>query len=104
MNLMPSRGFNLKLDYTITENTYDNLGFCISNTIGPFQIYTMIERIPLNWYSVKFSQNGQYIPLPYDEKSINFHFGLNLLFGNDQSYKIRKLKKDKPLVEPEDNW
>ncbi len=99
MNLKPGRAFNFNLAYTITDNTYDNFGVGFYFTAGVSQFYIMSDRIPLNWYNISFSKSGTYFPLPYDEKSFNFHFGWNLVFGNDQPYKIRRLKRDKPLVE-----
>jgi len=104
LNLKPSNGFNLTLDYTIVDNTYDNLGFGFYFKTGPLQWYFMSERIPLYWVNARFSSSsGIYFPVPYDEKSFNFHMGLNLVFGSDRSTRIMRLKRDKPLVELDDN-
>lgn len=99
MNLMPSRGFNFSLSYTVVDNTYDNLGVGFYFNIGPMQLYFMSERIPVYWDNA-VTRGGATIPIPYDEKSLNFHLGMNLVFGSERN---KKLKLDKPLLEVENH-
>jgi hypothetical protein len=87
----PFNWFNLALSYTIADKVYDNFGFGWVIKPGPFQFYTMFERIP----SI-YNKDKSNLYVPVYAKSFNVHFGINLVFGYNRD---KKLLKDKPLVE-----
>jgi hypothetical protein len=91
LNLNLGRVINTTYSYTILNNTYDNFGFALSLKSGPFQIYTMLDRIPLYYNK---TVDGVFIPAY--AKEFNFRFGMNLLFGCRKDHRV---KRDKPLVD-----
>ena len=83
--------FSTSLSYTLANNRYDNLGAGLAFRGGVFQFYFLADRIPLRWNKIKMDNST--VPLPANWNTVNFRFGMNLVFGN----KVRK-KDDKPMV------
>jgi hypothetical protein len=90
-NVNISNAFSSGLSYTISSNHYDYLGAGLAFKTGIFQFYLLSDRIPIMWNKIK-TENGDILFLPSNWNVINFHLGMNLVFG-----KSRK-KADKPML------
>jgi len=82
-NYQPFSMLSGTLSYSITGNSYTNLGLGLSVRGGPFNIYFITDQAP----SVYF--------WPQEFSSMNFRFGFNLVFGCDS----RGKSKDHPLID-----
>jgi len=84
------------VSYTMSNNSYNNLGVGLSSRVGPFQFYLVSDHIPVTFNKYQFEDNGDVtsIPFPTDLKRINIRFGLNFVFGCNP-----KRFKDKPLLQ-----
>jgi len=84
------------VSYTMSNNSYNNLGVGLSFRGGPFQFYFVSDHIPVTFNKYQFEDNGDVtsIPFPTDLKRINIRFGLNFVFGCNP-----KRFKDKPLLQ-----
>ena len=78
--------------------SYNNLGVGFALRGGPLQLYFVTDRIPLSYSMIEYSDNGSTnkIPMFFDQRTLNFRFGLNLTFGCKE-----KGLKDQPLVPSE---
>ncbi|MBS0010075.1 MAG: hypothetical protein KFF49_01610 [Bacteroidales bacterium] len=81
------------LSYTMTNRSFNNLGFGLGVRGGPFQFYTVVDQIPLGW--VEFAEEGssERIVIPQRLDYINVRFGINLLFG-----RVKQQKTDTPML------
>ncbi len=84
------------VSYTMSNNSYNNLGVGRSFRGGPFQFYFVSDHIPVTFNKYQFEDNGDItsIPFPINLKRINIRFGLNFVFGCNP-----KKFKDKPLLQ-----
>lgn len=84
------------VSYTMSNNSYNNLGVGLSFRGGPFQFYFISDHIPVTFNKMQFKDNGNVtsFPFPADLKRINIRFGLNIVFGCNP-----KRFKDKPLLQ-----
>ncbi|MCJ7820846.1 MAG: DUF5723 family protein, partial [Bacteroidales bacterium] len=69
--------------YTAANQRYDNLGAGLSIRGGWFQIFALVDNIPLQWTRVN-SGNGSF-RMPEHWNTIHTRFGINLVFGNKES-------------------
>jgi len=94
-NTLLANFFSLSVSYSIMNYAYNNLGIGMAIRGGPIQLYFVTDRIPLSYSMIEISDNGdtQKIPMFFDQRTLNFRFGLNLTFGCRE-----KGLKDKPLV------
>jgi hypothetical protein len=90
-NVNFNNAFSASLSYTLANHRYDNLGAGLAFRGGVFQFYFLADRIPLSWNKIIVDDSK--IPLPSNWNTVNFRFGMNLVFGNN----IRK-KGDKPMI------
>ena len=83
------------VSYTMSNNSYNNLGVGLSFRGGPFQFYLVSDHIPVTFNKLQFEDNGDEtsFPFPTDLKRINIRFGLNFVFGCNP-----KRFKDRPLL------
>lgn len=73
---------NLTGSYSIANRSFSNVGFGIAITAGFYQFYISSDNVlgPVIWN--KYSQNdGSSFILPRNMKNMNFHFGMNFVFG-----------------------
>jgi len=84
------------VSYTMSNNSYNNLGVGLSFRGGPFQFYFISDHIPVTFNKLRFEDNGDVtsFPFPTDLNRINIRFGLNFVFGCNP-----KRFKDKPLLQ-----
>ncbi len=94
-NTLLANFLSLSVSYSMMNYSYNNLGIGMAIRGGPIQFYFVTDRIPLSYSMIEISDNGdtQKIPMFFDQRTLNFRFGLNLTFG----CKAKGLK-DKPLV------
>ena len=72
------------LSYSIMNNTFRNLGFGLAFKYGPVQLYTVSDN-----FLMLFNKK--------DNRSLSFHFGINLYFGcNARNKQNKKFKAYKP--------
>jgi hypothetical protein len=90
-NVNLGNSFSTSLSYSMANSRFDNLGAGIAFRPGIFQFYLIADKIPVAWN--KIITDNKSFPLPANWNTINFRFGMNLVFGN----KI-KTKKDKPML------
>jgi len=83
--------FSASLSYTLANQRYDNFGAGLAFRAGVFQFYFLSDRIPVRWK--KAIVDGNPVALPTIWNTVNFHLGMNLVFGNNN-----KKKTDKPMV------
>lgn len=84
------------LSYSITNGTYNNIGFGLSLRGGPIQFYFVTDKLfyKLSRYSIpNEGADPTNILLPSNLSSFNFRFGLNLVFGCKA-----KRPNDRPLI------
>ena len=83
------------VSYTMSNNSYNNMGVGLSLRGGPFQFYLVSDHIPVTFNKFQFEDDGDVtsFPFPTDLKRINIRVGLNFVFGCNP-----KRFKDKPLV------
>jgi hypothetical protein len=91
-NLYPTKVLVTSFSYTIQNYSFNNLGFALGSTIGPFNMYFIFDNIPIVWAR---EVNHNY-PIPHKLKDVNLKLGFNLVFGTN---KKKKLLKDKPMLE-----
>ncbi len=93
--------FSGSLAYTISNNSYNNLGLGLAVTAGVVQFYFVADKIPLTWEKVYFNNSGSSgftaVPMPKNLNTISFQFGVNIVFGKEKSK-----KQDKPMLQTED--
>lgn len=75
--------FNISASYSITNSNYANIGLGFSLKPGFWQIYLLTDNIlaPFIWNKYIFNNGNTSLTLPRDWKYMNFHFGMNLVFG-----------------------
>ncbi|MBN1183316.1 MAG: hypothetical protein JXB49_13575 [Bacteroidales bacterium] len=88
-SFFPNTGFTPTFSYTMMNKSYFNLGFGASIKVGCVHLYFVSDNIPV----VYAKEVNEGYPVPYKTKSANFHFGLNLLFGCNKTF------KDRPIIE-----
>jgi len=92
-NLYAGDALSTSITYTMTNRSYNNLGFGFAVRFGGPQFYFVADQIPVNW--VKFVDSEErFAGLAPDRIDFfNFRFGLNLVFG-----KVNKSKVDTPML------
>jgi Family of unknown function (DUF5723) len=83
-NVMPINMFSATLSYSIIGKNYTNIGLGLSLRLGPFNMYFITDQAPSAYF------------LPETINSLNFRFGLNLVFGCP---KMAKKLQDRPLID-----
>ncbi len=85
------------ISYTAINRTFDNLGAGLAFRLGPVQIYTIADKIPImfNKVIIPGDEGGENINLLLPDKwnTLTLRIGMNLVFGN----KIKK-RSDKPMI------
>lgn len=100
-NIYIGRLVSLSTSYTMSNFSYNNLGFGIAFKTGALaQFYVVADKIPLSWDKVYFEKsNGSgytAIRMPENWNMFNLQMGFNIVFG-----KPVKVRSDKPmLLEP----
>ena len=94
-NTLLANFLSFSVSYSMMNYSYNNLGIGFALRGGPIQLYFVTDRIPLKYSMLEFSDNGgtTKIPMFFDQRTLNFRFGLNLTFGCKE-----KGLKDAPLV------
>jgi len=83
-NVMPIQMFSATISYSVIGQDYMNFGLGLSLRLGPFNMYFISDQAPSGYL------------FPDQINSVNFRFGLNLVFG---CAKIPKKLQDRPLVD-----
>ncbi len=83
-NVQPISMFSASLSYSIYGNSYMNLGLGLSLRAGPFNLYFITDQAPSAYF------------WPEDFTSLNFRFGLNIVWG---CRALPKGMKDRPLID-----
>lgn len=84
--------FSSSLTYTMANRSYANLGFGFAAKLGPVQLYTIVDQLPLNWVKFTDSEGGGF-SIPNRVDYLTVRFGLNLVFG-----KLKHMAVDKPML------
>lgn len=77
-NLYKILGASLNYSINTKGNNYAGLG--LSGTLGPLQLYILLDRIPTSYRN--YVIDGEKKPIPDDYKSGSIMFGVNLVFGS----------------------
>jgi len=72
--------------YTAVNRRYDNLGFGIALRGGCFQLFALIDNVPVKWTDM--TVGGDDIRLPENINTIHARLGFNLVFGNREKERI----------------
>lgn len=91
-NFNPGKALSFSVAYSILNYSFNNLGFGISSKLGPFNMYLVMDNIPL---VMAREVNDNFI-IPHKTKNFNFKLGMNLVFGCNRE---KRLRKDKPMLE-----
>jgi len=92
-NLYAGDALSTSLTYTMTNRSYNNLGFGFAVKFGGPQFYFVADQIPVNWIRFENSE-GRFAGIAPDRIDFfNFRFGLNLVFG-----KMSQSKTDTPML------
>lgn len=82
-NMNIRNSFHASLGYTACNHDYSNLGLGLAFRASVFQMYFLVDRIPLNWK--KTGSGGETLTLPANWNTIHTMAGINLVFGNKRS-------------------
>jgi len=96
-NVQAGGFLSTSLSYSITNSTFNNVGFGLSLRGGPIQFYFVTDKLFYKLSRFNFPNDGQAsssILLPSNLSSFNFRFGLNLVFG----CKVKR-PNDRPLIQ-----
>ncbi len=85
-NLNLGNVFSTTVAYTIANRRYDNLGFGFAVRGGCFQLFTLIDNVPLKWN--KLTGGGESFRLPGNINTVHARLGFNLVFGNREKERI----------------
>lgn len=72
--------FGASLCYTACNHDYSNIGLGLYGRLSVFQLYFLVDRIPLSWKSA--GSSGDSFALPSNWNTLHTRLGLNLVFGN----------------------
>jgi hypothetical protein len=92
-NLYAGDILSTSLTYTMANRSYNNLGFGVSLKMGPVQVYTIFDQLPLSWVKFESTEDDLSFPIPNRLDFVNVRFGMNLLFG-----KVKQRVNDKPML------
>lgn len=85
------------ISYTAINRSYDNIGAGVAFRMGPFQFYTVADRIPVMYNKLILPSDtgttGTSLLLPDKWNTLTVRLGMNMVFGN----KIKK-KSDRPMI------
>ncbi len=84
-NLNLGNALSTTVAYTIANRRYDNLGFGLALRGGFFQMFALIDNIPLRWNEV-VSGTESY-RLPENWSTVHARMGVNFVFGNREKEK-----------------
>ncbi len=84
-NLNLGNALSTTIAYTIANRRYDNLGFGLALRGGFFQMFALIDNIPLRWNEV-VSGTESY-RLPENWSTVHARMGVNFVFGNREKEK-----------------
>ncbi len=88
--------FTAGINYTAINRSFNNIGAGFGVRLGPLQLYTIADRIPLTFNELILPDgDGASIFLPDNWNTMSLRFGLNLVFGN----RIKK-RSDAPMLQP----
>jgi hypothetical protein len=91
-NVRPLRYLDATLSYSIMNNKFYHLGAGLGIGDRGVQFYIMTDHIPLRF--VSFKDIPPYL-FPYNARTLNIRFGVNLVFGCTIREKIPKKNKPK---------
>lgn len=91
-SFLPDKVMSPTISYTMMNKSYNNIGLGLSFRGGWGHMYLITDNIPLTY--AKEASTGY--PIPHKAKSVNIHFGINLLFGCN---KMKKLMNDQPIIQ-----
>jgi len=83
-NVQPISLLSATVSYSIIGDFYTNIGFGLSLRAGPLNIYFITDQAPSIYL------------MPPSTNSLNFRFGMNLVFG---CARIPKKLRDRPLID-----
>lgn len=87
VNMTTGKFINLALSYSYMYKSFNNIGAGFSFNVGPFNLYLISDNI------VSAAWN------PFDTRSVNLWFGMNLAFGWKQRESQKKAAPvDRPLI------
>lgn len=78
INSKPFDWLNASLSYSFL-NSYNSFGCGLGVKFGIFHFYTAMDCISFSYSKIPIS--GIEIPLPYNQKYVNFNAGINIVFG-----------------------
>jgi len=81
-NVNLKNSFGASLSYTACNHDYSNIGLGLYGRLSVFQLYFLVDRIPLSWKRAGVS--GDSFALPSNWNTLQTRFGLNLVFGNGE--------------------
>ncbi len=84
----PRKGLELSLSYSLMDRAWNNLGFGMAIGNDDFNVYLMTDHVPFRYVSDSNSRAFW----PYDSKTMNFRFGVNLFWGCEQERNPRYRK------------
>jgi len=84
---------NTSLVYTVTNRNFSNIGVGLSVRVGPVQIYSILDQIPLSWTEITMPDAKSPVKVPDRIDYMNVRVGMNLVFG-----KIKQKGADKPML------
>ncbi len=75
--LKPLDALTFSLSYSLMDRAYDDIGFSVVAGQKNIQFYFVTDKIPVSY--VKDKNTGLF--WPYSARTLNFRFGINILFG-----------------------
>ncbi|MBG0858714.1 MAG: hypothetical protein IQL11_04365 [Bacteroidales bacterium] len=84
--------------YNTSNHSYNNFGAGFSVRAGVFQLYAIVDKIPVTWEKLTIKEGDDPPPyrtlsLPSNWNTIHASFGINLVFG-----KTSRKGMDKPMI------
>lgn len=77
----------LGASYSISNRKYDNFGFVLATRFGKTQFYITTDNLPIFMKKFNWGDNfSKTFSVPKNTKYFNIHYGVNILFGDKNSY------------------
>lgn len=89
-NLHPIRLLSINAIYSYMNGNWNTLGAGVNLNLGPFNIFTAIDNIPLHYGKPE----GENYIFPDKLKSTRFNVGLGLIIGSKEHQAKRRAKKE----------
>lgn len=80
-NATPCKGVGVSLSYSICNRNFNNFGAGIALGGRPMQFYFVVDNILSRYINAK-SGDSSPVMVPGYTRSVNFQFGINLMFGS----------------------